>query len=99
MTKKEIEFKNAVDDLIKEYKKLGFPFPNLVKMFANNTNNYVDTTKRLVKSFDATSGYIKLLELNRLDLTIESLVADEERWGDLFDKETINHAKRKILSS
>lgn len=99
MTEKEIEFKNAVDDLLRTYKDLNLRFPRLIQMFAKNPNNYVETAKSLVKSNDATSGYMKLLEMGRLDLTIESLVADEKRWGDLFDIETYRHAKLKIISS
>lgn len=99
MTEKEIEFKGAIDDLIKTYKELNLSFPRLFQMFANDPFDYVGTAKKLVNSYDATSGYIKLLELNRLDLTVESLVADEARWGSLIDAETIRVAKQKLLSS
>ena len=99
MTEKEIEFKNAVDDLLKIYNELGLIFPRLIQMFANEPDNYVGVAKRLVNSFDVTTGYIKLLEKSRLDLSIESLVADDSRWGNLFEKETYRNAKQKILSS
>ena len=99
MTEKEIEFKGAIDDLIKTYKELKISLPRLFQMFANDPNDYVGTAKKLVNSYDAKSGYIKLLELKRLDLTIESLVADEARWGSLIDAETIKAAKLKLISS
>jgi hypothetical protein len=60
--------RSSIDDLIKTYKGLNLSFPRLFQMFANDPNDYVGTAKKLVNSYDATSGYIKLLELNYLIL-------------------------------
>lgn len=42
------------------------------------------------------SGFIKLIEINRADLTFEYMVS-KSRFQKLFDKQTILSAKKKLF--
>ncbi|WP_295723065.1 hypothetical protein [uncultured Bartonella sp.] len=44
----------------------------------------------------ATTGFTKLWVNKRLDLTVESLVANNEKWHPLFTKDDINKAKETL---
>ena len=57
------------------------------------------TAKTLIHSNSAThatSGFTKLWVNKRLDLTVESLVANNEKWHPLFTKDDIKKANETL---
>ena len=58
----------------------------------------VVAAKKLINAKTIPSGYFKLFEKNRLDLTVESLVANNEKWHPLFNQEEIRKAKARLQS-
>lgn len=56
----------------------------------------VGAVRKLIHSFDTTSGYVALLKENKLELTVEFFVAENPEWHALFDAKDIRMAKEKI---
>jgi hypothetical protein len=54
------------------------------------------TAKALINSERPSDGYTALYERNRLDLTVEAVVLDDQRWHQLFDAQEINRAKKRL---
>lgn len=72
--------------------ELGLKFkPFLAKVLVRGG---VDTA-RLLLSQEPGSPYLELKALGRLDLTLESLVANE-RWAELFTAEEVEEARRRL---
>ena len=56
----------------------------------------VCAAKMLIHSKSTTTGFTKLWENQRLDLTVESLVVNNKKWHPLFTKDDINKAKETL---
>lgn len=65
--------------------------------FLNMLENYgsVLTAKKLLIAKEAQSGFLKLMEKGRKDLTVEALILKDE-YADLFTPEEIKAAKERI---
>ena len=55
----------------------------------------VETAKNLINKAEATDGFTKLWELNRLDLSVEALVIAEE-FQPLFTDKEIETCKNRL---
>ncbi|QTL03524.1 hypothetical protein J5J86_22805 [Aquabacter sp. L1I39] len=60
------------------------------------SNRGVRTAKTLINSKTESSGYAKLSELGRLDLTVEALVTEDTRWHVLFTDEELERARLRL---
>lgn len=67
---------------------------NLIGML-NESNDAVLTTKRIVHNSNIDYGFTKLYECNRLDLTLEAILLEEE-WMDLFTEDEKNIARNRL---
>ena len=76
--------------------EVGIKFPIFRQMV--DREGGVVAAKKLINAKTIPSGYFKLFEKNRLDLTVESLVANNEKWHPLFNREEINKAKARLQS-
>jgi hypothetical protein len=56
----------------------------------------LETARRLIHSSAVSSGYTALWERGRLDLTIEALVTEDERWHELFSEEELDRCRRRL---
>ena len=54
-----------------------------------------DAAKRLLAGDTLSSGFVRLFELGRPDLTVKSLVL-KEPWSRLFTGEELNEAERRL---
>ena len=71
--------------------EVGIKLPRFKQMVEQNGG--VGAAKKLLHSNSVSTGFSKLFEKGRLDLTVESLVANNEKWHPLFTEEEINKAK------
>src|SRR5690606_27050728 len=56
----------------------------------------LDTAKFLINSQKPSDGYTALQMARRLDLTVEALVVEDERWSSLFLSEEIEKARKRL---
>jgi hypothetical protein len=49
----------------------------------------LETARRLILSSKVSTGYTALWEKKRLDLTVEALIHDDEKWHKLFSAEEL----------
>lgn len=76
------------------FNELGIRLTAFLKMV--NSNGGVKAAKLLINSTKVSSGYLKLFENQRLDLTVEALVAEHEKWHELFTPNDIKNAKKRL---
>jgi hypothetical protein len=55
------------------------------------------TAKTLINSPKPSDGYTALYMKGRLDLTVEAVVTESEKWSTLFTNEEIRNAKSRLL--
>ncbi len=57
----------------------------------------VEAARRLIHSPNISDGYTALWERKRLDLTIEALIYNNEKWHPLFTSEEIAICRKRLL--
>jgi hypothetical protein len=57
----------------------------------------LETAKRLINDSTVSSGYAALWERGRLDLTVEAIVADNEKWHSLFSDEELRKVRKRLI--
>ena len=60
------------------------------------SNRGVRTAKTLINAKKESTGYEKLYELGRLNLTVEALVTEDKRWHILFTEEELQRARLRL---
>lgn len=55
----------------------------------------VEAARRLVTSGDFQDGFLKLIQLGRVDLTFENILLGEQ-WNELFDEQVRGVAKWRL---
>lgn len=68
------EFIDALEGLRQKWHQQRYSFPGFDRMIAER--GHVDAARNVVQRTDNTSGIEKLRHDNRLDLTVEALIAD-----------------------
>jgi len=56
----------------------------------------LETARRLILSSKISDGYSALWERKRLDLTVEALVHDNEKWHKLFSAEELAICTKRL---
>lgn len=56
----------------------------------------VQTAKDLINPDSPSDGYTALWEKGRLDLTVEAMVVENEKWHELFTDDEIEKAKERL---
>ena len=54
------------------------------------------TAKYLINKSTPSDGYTALYERGRLDLTVEAVVVEEERWHVLFSDDEVVRARQRL---
>lgn len=54
------------------------------------------TAQTLINSTKPSDGYTALYMRGRLDLTVEALVIEDERWHELFTGDELKRARRRL---
>lgn len=74
-------------------KSLGYDPKGFASMIAEH--GFVGATRILLRPGPAQSGFDTLWSMKRLDLSVESIVANED-WGDLFTAAEVEEARRRL---
>lgn len=91
----EKEFNSEVDKAMRETEQIGVKLRfNIVYGMIKRYTAVGAATK--LSNDDEQSGFLKLIEINRPDLTFEYLTA-KTKFARLFDKNTIENAKKKLF--
>lgn len=72
----------------------GYNATIFIQMLADKKG--VQTAKTLINAPKPSDGYTALYLRNRLDLTVEALVIEDERWHILFTDEELNRARKRL---
>jgi hypothetical protein len=57
----------------------------------------IATAKALINAAKPSDGYTALYERGRLDLTVEAVVVENERWHILFTEDELEKATKRLL--
>lgn len=86
-------FKRAMLGIYKEASKIGYRPTEFFNMMERD--GALVTAKRLIMSDHPSSGFTRLWELRRIDLTVEAL-ALHEPWRRLFSEVELGRAQRRL---
>jgi hypothetical protein len=59
-------------------------------------NRGLRTAKTLINAAKPSDGYTALYMRGRLDLTVEAVVIEDERWHSLFTEEELGRARKRL---
>lgn len=54
------------------------------------------TAKQLINATKPSDGYTALYERDRLDLTVEAVVVENQEWHELFTRDELAKARRRL---
>jgi len=61
-----------------------------------NIHGGLETAKTLLREEEPRGGFAALHEQGRLDVTMEALIVENEKWHPLFTQEEIGIARRRL---
>jgi len=89
------EFDQAMHDIYKRaLSEAGYKASIFLKMLFDHGG--LPTARRLIHSPHISDGYTALLKRKRLDLTVEALIFDNERWHPLFTQEELAICRKRL---
>ncbi|EDL49719.1 hypothetical protein [Erythrobacter sp. SD-21] len=95
MSSLEAEFDQAMMDVYRRAKdEAGYNATVFLQMLMKKRG--IETAKTLINSSAASDGYTALYMRGRLDLTVEALVIEDERWHSLFTTEELTRARKRL---
>jgi hypothetical protein len=74
--------------------KAGYTATIFLRML--NERGGLATAKYLINASKPSDGYTQLYERGRLDLTVEAMIVNNSKWHDLFTKEEIEKARKRL---
>ncbi len=86
-------FGQAMLNIFKEASKIGYRPTEFLKMIERE--DALSVAKRLIMNKTPSSGFTRLWELKRPDLTVEA-VATTSEWRHLFSEEELERAERRL---
>ena len=91
----EAEFNKAMLDLYRRTRNETSYKPT---MFYNMLieDGGLNTALKLLSTTNPSSGYLKLWELNRLDLTVEAFIWDNPKFHELFSQDDLKAAQKRL---
>ncbi|WPC42817.1 hypothetical protein [Clostridium sp. JS66] len=94
MTDLERKFHNAMIEVYRKAdKECGYRATRFLQMLGEKGG--VKTAKKLISKDGGTEGFLKLWQFGRLDLSIESLVQQDE-FRELFTDEELEMCKERL---
>ncbi len=61
-----------------------------------NNHGGLETAKILLREEEPRGGFVALHEQGRLDVTMEALIVENEKWHPLFTQEEIGIAENRL---
>lgn len=97
MSPTKMAFDRAMMDIYHRAKaETGYTPSLFLKLLADKGG--VATAKQLINAASPSTGYTKLWELGRLDLTVEAMIVDNAQWHELFSDDELFRAKSRLKS-
>jgi hypothetical protein len=91
----DAQFDQAMFDVYRRAKQeADYPATIFLQMLTENGGRR--TAKTLINSPKPSDGYTALFMRGRLDLTVEALVIEDERWHVLFTDEELERARKRL---
>ncbi|MGV3554227.1 MAG: hypothetical protein ACO1OD_03120 [Croceibacterium sp.] len=91
----ETQFTAAMFDVYRRAKdEAGYNATIFLQMLTKDGG--VRTAKALINTTKPSDGYTALYLRGRLDLTVEALVIEDERWHRLFTEDELKQARRRL---
>lgn len=95
MTDAKSDFDVAMFEIYQRAKtEAGYTATIFLKML--NDRGGLATAKYLINSDKPSDGYTNLFERGRLDLTVEAMVVENEKWRPLFSEEEIKRSRTRL---
>lgn len=95
MTNLEKQFDQAMFDVYRRAKdEAGYTATIFLQMLTDNGG--LRTAKTLINAPKPSDGYTALYMRGRLDLTVEAVVIENERWHSLFDDDELASARKRL---
>ena len=95
MSQLERKFDEAMMDIYRRAKsEAGYNASEFHAMLDRNRG--LITAKRLINAKQVSIGYTNLHLLERLDLTFEAVVLENEQWHSLFQPEELARCKKRL---
>lgn len=89
-----VEFEEVINKMIAETT----PFPARFKQMIQESS-ILEACQALLESNKISDGFTSMILKNRMDLTVEYVVANNEEFQKLFTEKQINHAKERIQNN
>jgi hypothetical protein len=91
----ETQFDQAMFEVYRRAKdEAGYNATIFLQMLTDNRG--LRTAKTLINAAKPSDGYTALYMRGRLDLTVEALVIEDERWHQLFTDDELKRARRRL---
>lgn len=91
----ETQFDHAMFGIYRRAKdEAGYNATIFLQMLTDNGG--LSTAKTLINSAKPSDGYTALYMRGRLDLTVEALVIEDERWHSLFGADELERARKRL---
>ncbi len=97
MSKLEAEFDEAMMTIYRRAKTECRYTPSIFFRMLNEKRGLA-TAKQLINALTESEGYTKLYELGRLDLTVEAVIYENNKWHSLFTDEEITKCENRLAS-
>ena len=88
-----MDFEIYIDNAVNEMKRLGYSPNYFIKM--RKKYGTKEAIRMLIHDPKVQGGFLKLHELGRPDITMESIIL-EEQWIDLFSDDDRKAARNKL---
>lgn len=59
-------------------------------------NGGLQTARTLINAAKPSDGYTALYERGRLDLTVEAVVLENQKWHELFTSDELSRARKRL---
>ncbi|MEI8213086.1 MAG: hypothetical protein WCI02_13130 [Planctomycetota bacterium] len=90
-------FDDAVAGIYRDASAIGVRLPRLIQLL--HEYGGVETVRRLIfADSEYTSGFVKLFEAGRSDLTLEAVIVDNREFHTLFTDEEMREFRRHLFS-
>lgn len=77
-----------------EARKIGYTPSVFLRML--HDRGAIETARYLINASRPSDGYTRLWELDRLDLSVEAVVHDNEEWHGLFTKDELRRCRKRL---
>lgn len=91
----EKQFDQAMFDVYRRAKEEA-KYSGTIFLQMITSNGGLRTAKTLINAARPSDGYTALFMRQRLDLTVEAVVVEDERWHGLFTDEELARARKRL---